>query len=155
MTIELDVLFKKMQKDDKKEVLEFHIIDDELPHANTLIQMAGSIAILEINKVKLSAEFKSVQRDSKKTVLKFEIKGDSDKEIILLYPLAGTNVDLQLEPSQMSIDEFYEAEEHDSGLEYQIDTGGVVQVNKGQMALDDIPVGESEDIAADDEELLN
>lgn len=31
--VKLNVLFKKMQKDDKKEVLMFHVLSDELPHA--------------------------------------------------------------------------------------------------------------------------
>lgn len=156
MSIELDVLFKKMQKDDKKEVIEFHIIDDEVPHATELIQMAGSIAVIQINESdKLSAEFKSVQRDSKKATLKFEVKGDNEDKVIKLYKLAGSNVTLNLEPSQMSIDDFYDADEHDPGLEYNIDSGGVVQVAKGQMAIDDIPAGEPIDVNYDDEDLLN
>ena len=44
--------------------------------------MAGSIVIIEIGDVKLSAEFKSIQRDSKKVVLKFEAKGDSEEKLL-------------------------------------------------------------------------
>lgn len=46
--IQLSVLFKKIQKDDKKEVLEFHVQGDELPHYEELIQMAGSIIVLNV-----------------------------------------------------------------------------------------------------------
>lgn len=83
--IELSVLFKKMQKDDKKEVLEFHVQSDELPNANELVTMAGNMATVEIHGSdvgKITAEFKSIQRDSKKTALKFEVKGDSEDKII-------------------------------------------------------------------------
>lgn len=134
--IELDVLFKKMQKDDKKEVLEFHIIDDEVPHSSQLIEMAGGIAVLEIDEnEKLTAEFKKIQRDSKKTVLQFEVKGDNEDKIIELYKLAGSHVILNLEASQMTIDEFYDEDQHE-GLDYDIDSGGVVEI-KGQSTIFD------------------
>ncbi|WP_242694655.1 hypothetical protein [Pseudogracilibacillus auburnensis] len=154
--IELDVLFKKMQKDDKKEVLEFHILGDEIPYKSELISMAGAIAIINIEDIKLSAEFKSIQRDSKKVVLKFEAKGDSEDEIIKLYPKAGFNVKLFLKPSQMSIDEFYEGEQ-DPGLEYNVNNDGTVEVSQGQMDMNDIPVGEDEPESEteDEDDLLN
>jgi hypothetical protein len=150
--IELDVLFKKMQKDDKKEVLEFHILGDEVPYKSELIGMAGGIAMLEIGNVKISAEFKSIQRDSKKVALKFEAKGDSDDELIKLYSRAGYNVKLLLEQSQMSIDEFHE-ESGDPGIEYNVNGDGTVEVSQGQMGMDDIPVGEDDSNTED--ELLN
>lgn len=153
--IELDVLFKKMQKDDKKEVLEFHIIDDEVPHSTQLIQMAGTMSVITIEEHEnLTAEFKKIQRDSKKTVLQFETKGDNEEKLIKLYKLAGSYVKLELEASQMSIDEFYH-EDQDPGLEYNIDDGGVVEVAQGQLSADDIPFGEPDEVNADDDELLN
>lgn len=153
--IELDVLFKKMQKDDKKEVLEFHIIDDEIPHSNELIQMAGGMTVLTIGEHEsLTAEFKKIQRDSKKTVLQFETKGDNEEKLIKLYKLAGSYVKLNLEPSQMTIDEFYEGDK-DPGIEYNVDEGGTVEVVKGQMSLGDIPAGEPDEVAADDDDLLD
>lgn len=156
--IELDVLFKKMQKDDKKEVLEFHIIDDEVPHSNELIQMAGSMTVLTIGEHEnLTAEFKKIQRDSKKTVLQFETKGDNEEKLIKLYKLAGSHVKLELEPSQMSIDEFYDADEQDRGLEYTVEHSGPVVVAKGQLSTDDIPIGvdDEEDHTEDEDDLLN
>lgn len=134
--IQLDVLFKKIQKDDKKEVLEFHVLGDEIPHKSELIGMAGGVAILEIGDVKLSAEFKSIQRDSKKAALKFEAKGDSEDKIIKLYPKAGFNVKLGLEPSQMSLEDFNN--EHE-GIEYQVNNDGTVAVPAGQMTMDEVP----------------
>jgi hypothetical protein len=106
--IQLNVLFKKMQKDDKKEVLMFHVMSDELPHADELLKMPGTIAVLKIEEeIGVGAEFVSIQRDNKKTVLKFNVKRDA-KDVSKLYKYAGSNVDLTLQPSQMSIDEFYE-----------------------------------------------
>lgn len=140
--VELDVLFKKIQKDDKKEVLEFHILGDDVQYKAELIGMAGSIVLIEIGDVKLSAECKNVQRDSKKVVLKFEAKGDSEEKTIKLYPKAGFNVKLSLEQSQMSIEEF---EEEHEGVEYQVDGDGGVSVPPGQMSMDEVEETENED----------
>lgn len=136
--IELDVLFKKMQKDDKKEVLEFHIIDDEIPQSKGLIDLAGSIAVLQIDgNEKFTAEFKKIQRDSKKVVLQFEVKGDNEDKVIKLYKLAGSHVQLDLEPSQISIEEFYDGDAHE-GLEYNVDGTGAVVVPDGQLNMDEV-----------------
>lgn len=137
--IELTVLFKKIQKDDKKEVLEFHVQGDELDYSDDLVQLAGSIAILEVKSSeagKLPVEFKSIQRDSKKTTLKFNVRGDSDKKVIKLYPFAGRNVTLFLEASQISLEEF---EEQGEGIEYSINGDGTVEIPNGQIDMDDIP----------------
>lgn len=138
--IELNVLFKKIQKDDKKEVLEFHVQGDTLPYSQDLVQMAGSIVCLEVLESKAGsfpAEFKSIQRDSKKTALKFNVTGDSDDKMIDLYPFAGFNSKLILEPSQMSIEDFYN-DEHE-GLEYSVENDGTVEISDEQMSFDDVP----------------
>ena len=143
--IELTVLFKKIQKDDKKEVLEFHVQGDELNHSDDLVQLAGSIAILEVKNSeagKLPVEFKSIQRDSKKTTLKFNVRGDSDKKVIKLYPFAGRNVTLFLEASQISLEEF---EEQGEGIEYNIDGDGTVEVSDGQINMDEINQSDEEE----------
>lgn len=140
--IKMNVLFKKMQKDDKKEVLMFHVLSDELPHADELLKMPGTIVHLTVEKSDveaIGAEFVSIQRDSKKTVLKFNVKGDTKDKINKLYPFAGENVSIILEPSQMSIDEFYE-EPHE-GMEYNIKQDGITEINPGQLKLIE---GESE-----------
>jgi hypothetical protein len=138
---QLNVLFKKIQKDDKKEVLEFHVQGDELPHSEELVQMAGSIVVLEVEKSEagsFNVEFKSIQRDSKKTTLKFNVKGDSDEKVIKLYPLAGRGVTILLEPSQMSVDDFYEDDEHE-GIQYQVNKDGTADVALNQLSIDDVP----------------
>lgn len=135
--VELNVLFKKIQKDDKKEVLEFHILGDEIEYKTELMGMAGGIAVLGIGDIKFSAEFKSIQRDSKKITMKFEVKGDSDEKIVKLYPKAGYNVDLSLEASQMSLDEFYDGDGHE-GIEYNVDGAGAVVVADGQLNMDEV-----------------
>ena len=148
---ELNVLFKKIQKDDKKEVLEFHVQGDELPHSQELVHLAGSIVSLEIEKSeagKFNAEFKKIQRDSKKTVLLFNVKGDSDEKIIKLYPFAGRSIDLLLEPSQMSIDEFNEPHE---GIQYSVNQDGTAAVSPDQLSIDDVP----EDEEVNKADLLN
>jgi len=140
MKTELNVLFKKIQKDDKKEVLEFHVQGDELPNSQELIEMAGNITVLEIkgNEAgKITAEYKSIQRDSKKTALKFNIKGDSEDKVIKLYKQAGSNVTLFIEPSQMSIEEFYSEGDH-KGIEYSVNHDVTVEVNNDQLSINDI-----------------
>lgn len=144
----LNVLFKKMQKDDKKEVLEFHVQGNELPNTQELVGLAGSIVILNVeesNAGTFNAEFVSVQKDSKKTTLKFNIKGDSDDKVIKLYPHAGTSVTLFMEPSQMSVDDFYEEDERE-GIEYKIDKDGTASVSPNQMTLDDVEQGEESEV---------
>jgi hypothetical protein len=134
----LHVLFKKIQKDDKKEVLEFHVQGDELPHSDELVQMAGSIVVLNVTNSEageLNVEFKSIQRDSKKTTLKFNIIGDS--KVIQLYPHDGRTVEITMAPSQMSVDDFYDGEEHE-GIEYQVNHDGTAAVVPNQMSLEDI-----------------
>lgn len=136
--IKLNVLFKKMQKDDKKEVLMFHVLSDELPHADKLLKMPGSIAILNVEESEagdVGAEFVSIQRDNKKTVLKFNVKRDTEGKISKLYSFAGSNVSLGLQPSQMTIDEFYE--NNHEGIEYSVDDNGTVSVPEGQLSIDD------------------
>ena len=135
--IKLNVLFKKMQKDDKKEVLMFHVLSDELPHADELLKMPGTIALIIVEESEneaLGAEFVSIQRDNKKTVLKFNVKRDAKGEINKLYPFAGENVSLILQPSQISIDEFYE-DDHE-GIEYNVNQDGSVSVD--QLSIDEV-----------------
>jgi hypothetical protein len=140
---ELNVLFKKIQKDDKKEVLEFHVQGDELPYSDELVEMAGSIVVLNIPKSEagnINTEFKSIQRDSKKTVLKFNVKGDSDEKMNKLYPHAGRTVSLTIEPSQMSLEEFNDHQ----GVEYTVDSNGTAEVVPDQMTIDDVTKEEEE-----------
>jgi hypothetical protein len=136
--IKLNVLFKKMQKDDKKEVLMFHVLSDELPHADELLKMPGSIALLNVEESEageVGAEFVSIQRDNKKTVLKFNIKRDVEGKVSKLYGFAGSNVSLALQPSQMTIDEFYE--DGHEGIEYSVESDGSVSVPEGQLSIDE------------------
>src|SRR5690606_28790643 len=77
-----------------------------------------------------------LQRDSKKTALKFNIKGDSEDKVIKFYPLAGRNVTLNLAASQMSIDDYYEGEDHE-GLEYNVNPDGTVSVDPDQVTLEE------------------
>ena len=149
--IKLNVLFKKMQKDDKKEVLIFHVLSDELPHADELLKMPGTIALItvvESENEALGAEFVSIQRDNKKTVLKFNIKRDAEGKINKLYPFAGGNVSLILQQSQISIDEFYE--DDPEGIEYNLDTDGSVSVDR--ISIDE--VDHFEDVEVEPEKKL-
>lgn len=144
MTIQLNVLFKSMQKDDKKEVLKFEIKGNEDGVAEEgLFKLSGSIVVLSM-KVggddvcgELTAEFISMQRDSKKTVMKFGIKGDSDEKAQKLYKFAGRNVELSVKPSQMTVEEFYDEAAHE-GIEYTVNGDGTVSVDTDQLSIDDI-----------------
>ncbi|WP_428909425.1 hypothetical protein [Niallia sp. Krafla_26] len=156
---ELNVLFKKIQKDDKKEVLEFHVQGDELPHSDELVQMAGNIVVLNVKDSaagEINVEFKSIQRDSKKTVLKFNVKGDSDDKMNKLYPYAGRNTVLVLEPSQMSIEDF----NYHEGIEYKVEPDGTAAVSPDQLSIDDVPAEEDDPFALNelpftDDDILN
>lgn len=149
--VELDVLFKKQQKDDKKEVLEFHILGENVKFKSELMSMAGGIANLEVKNIKLSAEFKSVQKDNKKTVLKFEAKGDNDEKMAELYAWAGSNVKLTIEPSQMSLEDFNNDDEHE-GVGYNVNNDGTVEVAPGQLSIeDDVPFADPEETSNEDE----
>ncbi|MEB9135759.1 hypothetical protein P4H40_27805, partial [Bacillus cereus] len=79
----------------------------------------------------IGAEFANIQRDSKKTAIKLNVKSDAKGVVNQLYPFAGGNVDIILEPSQMSIDEFYE-EPHE-GMEYNVKPDGTTEVAPGQL----------------------
>lgn len=152
--IELDVLFKKQQRDDKKEVLDFHVMGEKLSHSDELVMMAGNMALLHVHDSEtdpIPVEFKSIQRDSKKTVLKFEAKGDTQEAMIKLYEFAGHNVKITLEESQMSIEEF---EEQHEGIDYKVEQDGTVEI-EGQVSIDDIPEGEPDEVNWDDDDLLN
>lgn len=134
MTIQLNVLFKKMQKDDKKEVLQFHYMDSELPDAQELINLSGSVVVLSLeaeNTEQVAAQFKKVQKDDKKTLLEFNVNTSSKGKIDKFYPYSGTNVKLTIEPSQMSIEEFYK--EPDGEKEEQQE-----EVPDGQLSLEEV-----------------
>ncbi len=141
MKTQLNVFFKMMQKDDKKEVLKFEIkgTEDEAAE-NELFALAGSIIVFDIagcEAGEVTAEFMNMQRDSKKTVMKFAIKGDSEEKAQQLYRFAGRNVTLGVQPSQMSIDEFYSENDDREGIEYNVNPDGTVDVDENQLTIDD------------------
>ncbi|WP_370456037.1 hypothetical protein GGGNBK_11600 [Sporosarcina sp. ANT_H38] len=146
--ITMNVLFKKMQKDDKKEVLEFHILGDSVKYKNELIGMAGGIVVLHIEDTQFNAEFKSIQRDSKKICLKFDVKGDNEEKTLKLYPKAGHNVNLTLEESQMSLEEF-DMDEHE-GIKVKANGDGTIEVVEGQIRMEDIQIEETALIEEDE-----
>ncbi|GIP25532.1 hypothetical protein J23TS9_06620 [Paenibacillus sp. J23TS9] len=149
MKTNMNVLFKSMQKDDKKEILKFEIKGSEdAGDEMELFELSGSIVVLSLEVGGddvcggISAEFVSMQRDSKKTVMKFGIKGDKDDKAQQLYKLAGRNVTLGVAPSQMSIEEFNEPRE---GVRGKINPDGTVDVDdKNQMTLDEVAAGSEE-----------
>lgn len=153
MKTTMSVLFKSMQKDDKKEILKFEIkgtedVGDEMD----LFELSGSIVVLSLEVGgddvcgDLSAEFVSMQRDSKKTVMKFGIKGDKDEKAQLLYKFAGRNVTLGVAPSQMSIEEFNEPRE---GVRGTVNQDGTIDLeDKDQLTIEEV---EAADQAPDGE----
>ncbi|MFU1797614.1 hypothetical protein ACM1RC_27370 [Paenibacillus azoreducens] len=154
MKTTMNVLFKSMQKDDKKEVLKFEIKGSEdAGDEMELFELSGSIVVLSLEVGgddvcgDVSAEFISMQRDSKKTVMKFGIKGDRDDKAQQLYKFAGRNVTLGVAPSQMSIEEFNEPRE---GVRGTINPDGTVDVeDKNQVTIEEAAAasegGESEE----------
>ncbi|MFJ7407141.1 MULTISPECIES: hypothetical protein [unclassified Lysinibacillus] len=132
--IQINVLFKKMQKDDKKEVLMFHILSDETKHAAELLRLTGKMTILTISDDEgpyesIQAEFVNLQRDNKKTVLKFNVATEDVDRVNAIYPAAGTNISLLIQPQQMSIDDL---EGEHEGIPYEVGSDGTVEVSSGQ-----------------------
>jgi hypothetical protein len=80
--------------------------------------------------------------------MKFAIKGDSEEKAQELYKFAGRNVKMTVQPSQMSIEEFY-ADDHD-GLEYTVNADGTVDVPKDQLSFDEIAAAQDGDAADGD-----
>jgi len=78
----------------------------------------------------------NMQRDSKKTVMKFAIKGDSEEKAQELYKFAGRNVKLAVQPSQMTIDDFYSEDDHDGSVD--------VDEDENQLSLFDESAAASE-----------
>jgi hypothetical protein len=148
MTVEMNVFFKMQQKDDKKEILKFEIKgSDSEKKSNELYGLAGSIIVFKIEGCaagEVTAEFMNIQRDSKKTTLKFAIKGDSEEKAQELYKYAGQNVKIEVNPSQMSLDEFYGDDDEDRGIEYKVDKNGNVEVDPDQVKLEDFEVEEEQ-----------
>jgi hypothetical protein len=148
VTVELNVFFKMQQKDDKKEILKFEIKgSDSEKKSNSLYELAGSIIVFKIEGCaagEVTAEFMNIQRDSKKTALKFAIKGDSEEKAQELYKYAGQNVKIEVNPSQMTIDEFYGTTDEDEGIEYTVDSRGNVEVSSDQVKLEDYEVEEEQ-----------
>jgi len=134
--IELNVLVNKMQKDSKKEVIEFHFTEEKLPQAQRLMEMAGDSTFIEIDGHRVATKFTKLQKDSKKTVLQFEIDDDKSDAVFYFYSAVGGRVDVMLEPAQMSTDEFIQKEQH-RGLMYNLHNSGEVEVLEGQMSIDD------------------
>lgn len=133
--IQINVLFKKMQKDDKKEVLMFHILSDETKYAADLLRLTGKMTILTISDNEgpyesIQAEFVNLQRDNKKTVLKFNVATEDVERVNAIYPAAGTNISLLIQPQQMSIDDL---EDQHEGIPYVVGPGGTVEVDSDQV----------------------
>lgn len=132
--IQINVLFKKMQKDDKKEVLMFHILSDETKHAADLLRLTGKMTILTISDDEgpyepIQAEFVNLQRDNKKTVLKFNVATEDVDRVNAIYPAAGTNISLLIQPQQMSIDDL---EDEHEGISYEVGSDGTVVIDSDQ-----------------------
>lgn len=109
-SLTMTVLFKKMQKDDKKEVLLFHNLSDDTQFAEELISLTGKMSVLTLSVDgqqydPIQAEFMNLQVDSKKTVYKFNVATEDKERINAIYPLAGTTVELLIQSHQMTIDE--------------------------------------------------
>lgn len=129
--IQINVLFKKMQKDDKKEILMFHILSDETKYAADLLKLTGKMTILTVTAEgeqyePIQAQFMNLQRDSKKTVLKFNVETEDEARVNAIYPAAGTNIDLLIQPQQLTIDDV----PSDSGLKYEVGLDGTVNIEE-------------------------
>ena len=133
---ELNILFKKMQRDDKKDVLKFEYKskdkDEKIKIPQSIYDMVGEMVNIEIEGSKcgpVTAELAKANKDGKKVVLDLSLKGDSADKAVDIFLKAGTNVKLFIEPSQASLIEEEHEDPHE-GIEYAVALDGTVDVNK-------------------------
>lgn len=144
MAVTVKANFNKQTKDSKKELVQFYVKgdDEHKPELNALTREVVILKITDLEGVELTAEFKKSVKDSKKTVLEFEVKGDSSAaQTFEFYKMAGSDVELTITQSQMSIDEFREAqEEYREGIRGKINPDGTVEVEEkdpNQLTLEE------------------
>lgn len=149
-----------MKKNSKHQVMKFtYNGEDREGKGKQLYEISGGIVVCQITGCdagEFNAEFFEQKRTSKGFVMQMRIKGDVNNERAgKIYSYSGRNVELTIQPSQMSIDEFY-GDDEDEGLEYSVNGDGTVEVNENQTSIFDdepiIPDDEDEDV---DDELLN
>lgn len=130
----LNLLFKKIQRDDKKDVLKFEIRsqnkDEKVKSPQAIQEMVGEMVNIEIDGMEcgpVSAELAKATNVGKKVVLDMNLKGDNAEKAAALFLMAGTDVTLFIEPAQASLLEGEEAKQNDhEGLEYEVDLAGNV-----------------------------
>ncbi|WP_100373093.1 hypothetical protein [Bacillus sp. FJAT-45037] len=136
---ELMVLFKRMQRDDKKDVLKFEYRgnddDEKIKVPQSIYEMVGEMVNIEVEGAKsgpITAELQKANKDSKKVVLDLALRGDSEEKALDLYRKAGQNVKLFIEPSQSSLIEEEKPKNDHAGIEYAVDvtTGNVLSYNE-------------------------
>lgn len=153
MTVQKSMFFKLQQKDDKKEILKFEIKGNASDQSSKdLHELAGNIVVFKIEGCaagETTAEFVEIKKNSNKTDLKFALKGDSEEKAQELYKFAGQNVKIEINPSQMTLDEFYGDDDEDRGIEYSVGKDGTVDVDPNQSSLEDFT---EEEFDFDDEE---
>jgi hypothetical protein len=147
----VNIEFTEMKKN-KKESLKFTLKgSDENAVGKQLYDMAGSIVHMGIKGCtvgKFPAEFVDIKKSAKGVVANFLLKGDlSDEKSGQIYAFSGgNNVELTLEESQMSIEDFHdeetewediEGDEKQAGLEVKVKLDGTAEVvakNEDPMA---------------------
>lgn len=138
---ELNVLFKKMQRDDKKDVLKFEYKnkdeDEKIKLPQAIYSLVGEMVNIEVEGCNgpVTAELKNANADSKKIVLDLALRGDSANKAVDIFLKAGTDVKIYIEPSQSSLEDFNEDQEDPhEGIEYDVDLAGGVEVKNEEAA---------------------
>lgn len=155
----IDVLFKKQQKDDKKEILQFEYRPDEndgQEAAVVIYNLSGQMINFHIKESEAgwsTAEFAKLNKDSNKSTMNFALKGDSEAKAIMLYKHAGHHVTLSIEPAQADLTEQLDEKKDDhEGIEYTTDLSGVVNIqSKLEKAPDKAETPEAETDLEEDE----
>lgn len=137
----VNIEFTEMKKN-KKESLKFTLKgDDSQCIGKRLYDLAGSIVHMEITDClvgKFPAEFVDIKKSAKGVVANFLLKGDlTDMQSGAIYSHSGgNNVELTIESSQMSIEDFHsgedweetEGDEQQDGLEVKVAPDGTVEL---------------------------
>lgn len=147
MRVQTNIEFTEMKKN-KKESLKFTLKDDGSNGiGKQLYDMAGNIVNLQIKGCEVGsfpAEFVDIKKSAKGVVVNFLLKGDlNDEQSGQIYAHSGGGfVELTVEESQMSIDEFHD------GVEYSVNPDGTVDTEKdeNQMDMDEVAASIEETI---------
>lgn len=149
MRVQTSIEFTEMKKN-KKESLKFTLKgDDSKGIGKQLYDMAGSIVHLNIKDCAIGAfpaEFVDIKKSAKGVVANFLLKGDlTDAQAGSIYSHSNKNVELTVEESQMTIEDFRDGDEDREGVRGNVNPDGTIDLDNEeddeQVTIDEVMQG--------------